>query len=82
MELSVEHKNDIERIMKGMECPKDFECWRSSFEKLCKVRKLANGMVPQCLEEGPIPCRLAVDYGYGRFCKCPVRIFAMQELGI
>lgn len=82
MELSVEHKNEIETIMRGTECPKGFECCKSGFEKLPKVRKVADGKVLECLEKGPKPCRLAVDYGCGRFCECPARIFAMQEVGI
>jgi len=32
------NKEKIEQIMADMNCPKDFECYKSGFDTLCKQR--------------------------------------------
>jgi len=33
-----EHKEKIEQIMSDMTCSKDFECYKSGFDNLCKAK--------------------------------------------
>lgn len=73
MEITQEHKTQIEEIINGMDCPKDFKCYKSGFEDLCKTSILADGGVVECLEERSQSCKFSFDFGYGYFCKCPLR---------
>ncbi|MDT8303985.1 MAG: hypothetical protein RQ760_21060 [Sedimentisphaerales bacterium] len=38
MEISQEQRIQIEEIISGMECPKDFQCCKSGFENLCRAK--------------------------------------------
>ena len=71
----------VEEIAAQMECPEDFRCARSGFERLCKARAYGLDNILECLEEVPTLCRYAVPYGYVNFCLCPLRTFIAQELG-
>ena len=82
MELSKKQKKKIESITRSFECSKGFECYKSGFEKPCKIRKVADGRVVECLEKDPKRCRFRVDFCSGGFCECPVLNFAVQELNI
>ena len=35
----------IERIIASMTCSKDFECFKSGFQKLCKVENIGDGKI-------------------------------------
>jgi hypothetical protein len=51
-----ETKTEIEEIIGGMTCPKDFKCYASGFENLCKSRDFGNEFLLECLEETPLQC--------------------------
>ena len=59
--------------MADMDCPKDFECYKSGFDTLCKAKN--NGMkgYADCLEDQfERRCELRVPFGSGAFCHCPL----------
>ena len=33
-------KQEIEKIIGGIKCPKDFKCYKSGFENLCKAKDI------------------------------------------
>ncbi len=66
MEITQEHKTQIEEIISGIECPKDFECYKSGFENLCKTLILQAGEVVECLEESSRLCKFSFSFG-----SCP-----------
>jgi hypothetical protein len=74
-----ETETEIEEIIDGMKCPKDFRCYKSGLEVLCKAKNVGDGLFLLCLEEHPKKCKfVAVDHGY--LCKCPLRIYIANKL--
>jgi len=69
-EISQEHKKQIEEIIEGMECPKDFECYKPGFESLCKARIIRDGKLVECPDEQEQACHFRMPIGFGSFCKC------------
>ena len=72
------HKIAIEKIMREMECPKNFQCYESGFTKLCKAKKFLAGYA-DCLEENSDLCRFSVPFGEGLFCRCPLRVYVAEQ---
>ncbi len=82
--MDQEIKIKAEEIMDGFQCPKDFQCYKSGFETLCKVGVGSKGVVTGgyvCLEERPPLCKFSVPFGERHFCQCPLRVFIFKELG-
>jgi hypothetical protein len=79
MEITQEHKTQIEEIISGMECPKNFKCYKSGFEDLCKAKNFRDGELVECLGETAESCKLSFNFGLGHFCKCPLRRYIAQN---
>ena len=79
MQITKEQKKQIGEIISGMECPKDFECYESGFEKLCKAKIFLDGEMVRCLEEFTQCCKFAFNFGLGYFCKCPLRKYIAKN---
>ncbi len=67
MEVTQEHKTQIEEIISGMECTKDFKCYKSGFEDLCKIEIFRDGELVECLEKHLQLCKLGFHFGYGYY---------------
>ncbi len=79
MEITQEHKTQIEEIISGMECSKDFKCYKSGFDNLSKIRIFRDGEVVECLEQHAQLCEFSFVIGRGHFCKCPLRIYIAKN---
>ena len=79
MEIIQENKTQIEEIISGMECPKDFVCYESGFENLCKVKIFQDGELVECLDESSQSCKFGFHFGLGYFCRCPLRRYIAQN---
>ncbi len=79
MEITQEHKTQIEEIISGMECQKDFKCYKSGFENLCKTQIFRDGELVECLEESSQLCKFSFNFGLGYFCKCPLRRYIAKN---
>lgn len=75
MQLSKEHKRQIEKIISVGKCPKDFVCYKSGFEKLSKVKIIGDAKLVECLEKSPQACEFGFSFEHGSFCKCPLRCY-------
>jgi len=73
-------KREIEAIIGGMECPKDFLCYRSGLKVLCKAREFGIEDYLECLEDGPEDCHFSISFGDMYFCKCPLRYYLASNL--
>ena len=78
MQISQEHKNEMETIIAEMrqgtvKCRKDFQCYTSSLEKLCKVKGIGAFDSIQCVSESARCCGLSFVIHGQIFCKCPLR---------
>jgi len=78
MEQNLER--EIEEIIDGMKCPKDFKCYRSGLENLCKARYIGIEAVLECLEENPEECKFSFLFGNVYFCMCPLRNYIFKKL--
>ena len=79
MEIVQENKTQIEEIISGMECPKDFVCYESGFEDLCKTQIFRDGELIECLEESSQSCKFSFNFGLGYFCRCPLRRYIAKN---
>ncbi len=83
MELAQEQLQEIEKIAGGLlSCSKDFICYKSGLEKLCKARDFGMDEYIDCLEENPKECEFSLPFGEGHLCKCAVRIYIAKNLKI
>jgi len=79
MEITQEHRTQIEEIISGMECPKDFKCYKSGFEDLCKAKIFLDGEMVECLGETAQLCKSSFHFGFGYICKCPLRRYIAKH---
>ena len=79
MQLDEVHKRRVEEIMGAMACPKDFTCYKSGFENLSRVTIIGDAELVECLEETPQTCVFGSSFGYGSFCRCPLRCYIAKN---
>jgi hypothetical protein len=80
MELTVEQRTEIEKIASGINCPKNFECYKSGPKKFCKTRDFGLEHYLGCLEEEPHACEFSLSFGNGYFCTCPLQLYFAKNL--
>ena len=78
MEISQEHKNKMETIIAEMQrdavkCLKDYECYTSFLEKLCKVKGIGVFDTIKCANEEGRCCGRSFTFHEENFCECPLR---------
>ncbi|MHC4477002.1 MAG: hypothetical protein ACYTEL_15255 [Planctomycetota bacterium] len=73
-------RSQIEDVMSEVGCQKDFGCYRSGFETVCRVRNHGPGEFLECLDEDARNCQFSLFFGDAVSCLCPVRIFVTTEL--
>jgi len=78
--LKVEYRKKIEKIMAGMQCPKNFICVENGFEHLCSAKDFGLKKYLLCLEENPAACSFAFPFGNGHVCECPLRVYICKKL--
>jgi hypothetical protein len=74
------HKDEIQKIIGQLDCPKSFVCYTSGFENLCKARDIGLENYLDCLQAEPEKCPFALSFGAGYFCHCPLRIYLAKKL--
>ncbi len=86
MNLDEKQKKEIEEIMAKADCPKDYECFKNEFEKLCRANWMGN--YTECAEFGACPyldtdiCpyKAGVLFGSGYICQCELRQYVKKNL--
>ena len=83
MEISQEQRQEMEKIIgemksSGLECHTDYECYKSSLEKLCNAKETAT-MIECGESKEACACGLSLSFGYSHFCKCPLRRYIAQH---
>jgi hypothetical protein len=72
-------QKDIEEMMNGLKCPKDFICYKSGFKILCKTEDMGLESFIACLGPDPSGCKLSISYGGLFFCQCPIRVYVAKH---
>ena len=79
--MEQEHKKQVEEILNGLKCSKDFVCYTSGLKRLCKAEDIGLDSFLVCLEEDPNDCKFfAVVFGDKHFCHCPLRVYIAKKL--
>ena len=73
------HNKQIEKILDGIQCPKDFSCYTSGQERLCKAEDIGLESFLVCLETDPKKCKFSVVFGGMHFCQCPLRVYIAKK---
>jgi hypothetical protein len=73
-------KKEIEEIISQFKCPKDFQCYKSGFEVLCKAKDIGIESFLLCFEEDPRKCKFSLALERGYLCECPLRIYIAKKL--
>ncbi len=79
MVIAPEDREQIEDIMEGMDCPRDFECYRSDFENLAEVGIVGDFKMIECIEERGHTCEFGSSFGLGVICRCPLRHYIAKN---
>ena len=77
MESSVQE--DIEEIIDGLQCPKEFSCYTSGFKNLCKARDIGLESFVACLMKDPLACKFSLQFGGLSFCQCRLRVYIAKK---
>jgi len=75
-----EVKKKIEEMIKGLQCSKDFICYKSELENLCKAEGVGAESLLVCLEASPPKCAFALFLGDSYYCQCPIRNYIARNL--
>ena len=75
-------KEDIEKIISGMECAKGFKCYQSGFNNLCHAKDIGIDSFVECLETETKGCQFSFPFGMSHLCKCPLRVYIANEMNI
>jgi len=79
MDLTGRQKKEVEKIMASMDCPCDFECFKSGFKNLCKAEYHGLGDFANCLEKSETICKFKMPFGFGVFCTCSLRVYIAKQ---
>ena len=77
--LQEDMQKDIEEMMNGLQCPKDFMCYKSGFKVLCKAEDMGLKSFIACLGPDPSECTCSISYGGLFFCQCPIRVYVAKH---
>jgi hypothetical protein len=74
----------IEEIIDGLQCPKDFKCYKEGFQDICQVKDVGLDSIVECLETTENgcgnTCPFHISYGHSHYCSCPLRIYIAKRL--
>ena len=78
MYINQKHRGRIEEIISEMKrdekhCIKNFECYNSKLEKLCKIKGIGAFDEIECKGQDSMCCHFSFEAKSKRFCKCPLR---------
>ncbi len=79
--MDQEYAKEIEKIVGGIKCPNDFQCYKSGLEVLCKAKDINLESYLECLENNPQKCIFAIPFGRSFYCSCPIRVYVAKRLG-
>ena len=76
--MEKKQKKEIEKILGGIECPKDFSCYKSGFKELCRAQDFGLQSFLVCREDDQ-GCKFSYTVGSRLFCRCPLRSYLVKK---
>ena len=80
MILTEEVEKGVAEIVSGLQCSKNFQCYLSGFESLCKAKNIGMKRFLLCQEGEPRYCQFSIRFGGAYFCECPLRFYIAKKL--
>jgi hypothetical protein len=71
---------EIGKIIDGLKCPKDFTCYKSGFQNLCRAKDMELEHFLVCLNRNLKECKFSLYLGGALLCQCPLRIYIAKKL--
>ena len=71
---------EIKKLMKEIDCPKNFICMKDGYKNLCKAEDLGLDEFLECMQEDSSSCPYSFRFGSNFFCKCGVRFYLARKL--
>ncbi len=56
-------QKQIETMITGFQCPKNFICYRSGFKNLCRAKDIGLKSFVACLNNAPLDCKFSIQFG-------------------
>jgi len=78
--MEQDYTEEIEKIMRGMNCQKDFECYKSGLRYLCKTQDAGMEDYLLCLEDQSHECSFSSIVGKNTHCSCPLLYHMSKRL--
>lgn len=78
--LEQHDKKKLDELLDGLQCPKEFVCYTSGQETLCRAEDIGLETFLVCLENTQSECRFSVVFGGMHFCQCPLRVYIAKKL--
>jgi hypothetical protein len=78
--MDEEQEKKLKEIMSRFHCKKDYLCYKSGYEVLCKTRDIGLESYLECLDDECSSCEFSIPFGDTRFCHCPLRVYICKEL--
>ena len=83
MQITAEARNKMQEITTQFPCQSKYKCYNSSLTDLSRVKKYGAEDLVQCLEKDlPKKCGHSFSFGYKYFCKCPLRLYIVNEFNM
>jgi len=79
MQVTKEHDHKIRKIMRGLQCQRDFECYASKFENLSKAGVIGDVIMVECIEEKAKTRKFGRSVGLGYICECALRNYIIRN---
>ncbi len=80
MEFTQTQRENLDNLASRINCTKDFKCYKLEPEEFCKGLDNGEDEYLDCFEEDPKNCEFLISSQGRHFCKCPLRIYIVEEL--
>jgi hypothetical protein len=71
----------LDKMIGGLQCPKEFSCYTSNFKNLCKAEDIGLESFVVCLMNDPLACKFSLQFGGFFFCQCELRVYIAKKFG-
>jgi hypothetical protein len=78
--MEEDHQKEIENIIGQLHCSKNFICYKSGLEVLCKAKDVGRKSHLECLDKHPFECNFSLSFGGKYYCNCPLRVYIAKKL--
>jgi hypothetical protein len=82
--MEQELKQELEDLIKGMECPRDrdFACYKKHWELFHEPGVAKAGPLRlKCFQQDRFGCKFSFSFGYTHYCICPSAVYIANRLG-